>query len=44
MCRIGDLIVIEEFYDELGNKDSRHSFVVLNDKKGKIEGVNYEFV
>ena len=44
MCKLGDIIVIDEFIGEDGIKIQRHSFVVINDKPGFIEGMRYDFV
>lgn len=44
MCKLGDIIVIKEFKNELGEKVARHSFVVINDEKNSIEGMNYDFI
>ena len=44
MCKLGDIIVIKEFKNELGEKVTRHSFVVINDEKNSIEGMNYDFI
>jgi len=37
MCKIGDIIVIEKYIGEDGKMIYRHSFVVINDKKGYID-------
>ena len=44
MCKLGDIIVIKEFRNEYGKKINRHSFVVINDEKNSIEGMNYDFI
>ena len=44
MCKIGDIIVIEKYIGEDGKMIYRHSFVVINDKKGYIEGLKYDLV
>ena len=44
MCTLGDIIIVIEFKNELGQKIKKHSFVVINDKNGKIEGMNYDFI
>ena len=44
MCKSGDIIVIKEFRDESGEKIPKHSFVVINDEKDFIEGLEYDFV
>ena len=43
MCQIGDIIVIQKY--KHGNKElSRHSFVVIDDEDGIIQGLPYDFV
>lgn len=44
MCKIGDIIVVNEYHGDDGVKLSRHSFVVINDKPDFIEGLKYDFV
>lgn len=44
MCKIGDIIVIEKYIGEDGKMIYRHLFVVINDKKGYIEGLKYDLV
>lgn len=44
MCKSGDIIVTKEFRDESGEKIPKHSFVVINDEKDFIEGLEYDFV
>lgn len=44
MCNLGDIIVVKEFKNECGVKVKRHSFVVINDNKDYVEGLNYDFV
>ena len=44
MCKIGDIIVVKEFKNEFGEKINKHSFVVINDNKDYVEGLNYDFV
>lgn len=43
MCKLGDIIVVKEFISEDGEKIKRHSFIVVNDKPGFIEGIGYDF-
>jgi len=43
MCTIGDIILVEA-YKHKGHSLSRHSFVVLNNEAGTIEGLDYDFV
>ena len=44
MCKIGDIIVIKEFKNEIGEIIRKHSFVVINDQKNSLEGLNYDFI
>ena len=44
MCKLGDIIVINEFKNEFGENVKKHSFVVINDENNNIEGLNYDFV
>ena len=44
MCKLGDIIVVDEYIGEDGIKISRHSFVVINDKPDFIEGLKYDLV
>ncbi len=43
MCKIGDIILVNNYKDN-GKNLSRHSFVVINDEKGKIQGCSYDFI
>ena len=43
MCKIGDIIIINNYIDN-GINLSRHSFVVLDDEDGKIQGLSYDMV
>lgn len=43
MCKIGDIILISKYKHE-GKVLDRHSFVVLDDKGGQIEGLDYDLV
>ena len=44
MCKLGDIIVIKKYIGDDGEIINRHSFVVINDKPGFIEGLNYDLV
>ena len=44
MCNFGDIIVIEKYIGEDGKRLSKHSFIVINDTPGQIEGLNYNLV
>ena len=43
MCKIGDIIIVDEYKDN-GNTIPSHSFVVVNDENGEIQGLPYDFV
>ncbi|NLL52278.1 MAG: hypothetical protein GX248_06190 [Peptococcaceae bacterium] len=43
MCNVGDIIVIENFQHN-GKKLGRHSFVVLSDDGGQIQGLDYDLI
>lgn len=43
MCKTGDIIVIKD-YCRGGVKLSRHSFVILNDVAGEIQGLDYDII
>ena len=43
MCNIGDIILVES-YKHAGRDLSRHSFVVLSNEAGKIQGLDYNIV
>ena len=43
MCKIGDIILVEKYKD--GNTVlSRHSFVVIEDRDGTVEGLPYDMI
>ena len=43
MCKIGDIIIVNGYKDN-GNTIPSHSFVVVSDENGKIQGLSYDFV
>lgn len=43
MCKIGDIILINKYKDG-NNKIGRHSFIVIDDRKGIIEGLPYDMI
>lgn len=43
MCTIGDIILVEE-YKHNGKKINKHSFIVLNDEAGRIQGLDYNLI
>ncbi len=44
ICKIGDIIVVNNYVGEDGNNVSKHSFVVISDEKGTITGLDYDIV
>ncbi len=44
MCKMGDIIVVEEYIGDGNNLISKHSFVVINDECGTIAGLDYDLV
>ena len=44
MCKLGDIIVINKYIGDDSEIVSKHSFVVINDNPGFIEGLHYDFV
>ena len=44
MCKLGDIIVVKNYIGEDGKNISQHSFVVINDEKGIIAGLDYSMV
>lgn len=43
MCQIGDIIVIKRYKDR-DTMLPKHSFVVIDDEGGRIEGMSYDFI
>lgn len=43
MCRLGDIILIRR-YEHHGVPINNHSFVVIEDSGGQIEGVPFDFI
>lgn len=43
ICQIGDIIVVYHYKDGK-NKLSTHSFVVLDDNNGQIQGIDFDFI
>jgi hypothetical protein len=43
MCKIGDIILVKKYKDN-GKILKRHSFVVINDENGEIEGLPYDLI
>ena len=44
MCKLGDIIVVNNYIGDDGTQLSQHSFVVVNDEKGTIAGLEYSMV
>ena len=44
MCKVGDIIVINNYISEDGTVLPRHSFVVIDDNADEIRGLKYDFV
>lgn len=44
ICKLGDIIVVNEFKDKNGEIIPKHSFVVINDEPDYVEGLRYDFV
>lgn len=43
MCNVGDIIVVSNYNDN-GKNLSRHSFVVLSNEAGQIQGLEYDIL
>lgn len=43
MCQVGDIIIINQYKDG-ENIISKHSFVVIDDENGTIQGIPYDFI
>lgn len=43
MCKLGDIILVNSYKDG-NNTLSRHSFVVISDEQGEIQGLPYDFI
>lgn len=43
MCKQGDIIVINEYLDH-GSVLPRHSFVVIDDEGGTVQGLSFDFI
>lgn len=44
LCKLGDIIVVDKYIGEDGKIINKHSFIVINDKPGFIEGLQYDLV
>lgn len=43
MCNVGDIIVVSSYKDK-GIILNKHSFIVLNNDEGKIQGLDYDMI
>lgn len=43
MCNVGDIIVVKNYKDR-GKDLSKHSFVVLSEDSGNIQGLDYDII
>lgn len=43
MCKVGDIILIER-YQHGSHILGHHSFIVISDEEGKIEGLSYDMI
>lgn len=43
MCQAGDIILVKNYYDS-GIEISKHSFVVISDEAGQIQGLDYDII
>lgn len=44
MCKIGDIIVVDKYIGDDGKEVKKHSFIVIDDTKGEIGGLQYDLV
>ena len=44
MCKIGDIIAVPQFIGDGNNFVGTHYFIVVNDKDGNIEGLDFNIV
>lgn len=42
MCKTGDIIIVRDF-KSYGKRISPHSFIVISDENGEVEGMPYDF-
>lgn len=43
MCKVGDIILIDNYISD-GKTLYRHSFIVLSDENGEIQGLSYDII
>lgn len=44
MCKLGDIIVVNKYIGENGKEIGTHSFIVIDDNKDRIKGLEYTHV
>ena len=44
MCKVGDIIVVNNYVGDDGKRIGKHSFIVINDEEGQIMGLDYNLV
>lgn len=44
MCKLGDIIVVNNYIGDDGKEINKHSFVVVNDENGTIASLDYNMV
>lgn len=44
MCKVGDIIVVNNYIGDDGKPIGKHSFIVINDEAGQIMGLDYNLV
>ena len=44
MCKLGDIVVINNFKNENNEDILKHSFVIINDEADYLNGLRYDFV
>ena len=44
MCKLGDIIRVNSYMSDDGFIMGRHSFIVIEDEKGTISGLSYDFI
>ena len=43
MCDVGDIIIVEKYFSQ-GKEVASHSFIVINDDGGEIQGLPYDII
>ena len=44
MCKLGDIIVVNNYIGDDNKQINQHSFIVVSDEKGTIAGLEYSMV